>query len=147
MKRIRTYASLQHPPQEVWAVLTDFNSYADWNPLNISADGRARPDARIPMRFVDAGGGKGKIISQTVTITDCERPRRLAWVGRVPILFKGRHFFELEPEGAGTRLTHGEDLSGLIPVFFSAERLERQKAAYEAMKQALEQRLAALTSR
>ena len=147
MKRIRTYASLAYPPDQVWSVLADFNRYDEWNPLNIRAEGEAKLGARIPMRFVDAGGGKGKVISQTVTVTRFEPQRRLEWIGRVPILFRGRHLFELVPEGSGTLLTHGEDLSGLVPMTFSAERLERQKAAYEAMNGALEQRLAALTSR
>lgn len=42
------------------------------------------------MRYVDAGGGKGEVIAQTVTITDCVPERRLEWVGRIPLLFTGR---------------------------------------------------------
>jgi hypothetical protein len=146
MRRIRTHARLPFPPQHVWRVLADFRSYSAWNPLNVWADGEARLGARVAMRFVDAGGGKGKIIAQTVTVTACDRPRCLEWVGQVPILFKGRHFFELELDGTGTRLSHGEDLSGVYPMMFTAERLARQKAAYEALNRALEQRVA-VTSR
>jgi hypothetical protein len=141
MKRIRTHHYLSRSPAEVWAVLTDFGRYAEWNPLNIWASGEARPGARVAMRFVDAGGGKGKVIAQTVTITTFEPERRLAWTGRVPLLFSGRHFFELETARGGTDLTHGEDLSGLIPKLFSRARIERQKRAYEMMNQALERRL------
>ena len=68
MKRIRTRYSIPFPPAQVWSVLTDFRSYAEWNPLNVEADGEARLGGRVAMRFVDAGGGKGKIIAQTVTI-------------------------------------------------------------------------------
>lgn len=45
------------------------------------------------------------------------------------------------PATAGTDLLHGEDMSGFAPLMFSAQRLERQRAAYEAMNRALEQRL------
>ncbi len=125
----------------MWAVLIDFTAYADWNPLNIWADGEARPGARVEMRFVDAGGGQGKVITQTVTVTDCLPERRLEWVGRIPLLFTGRHFFELTASGGATELLHGEDLSGLIPMTFRSDRIERQKAAYEAMNVALAERV------
>ena len=136
MKRIRTRHRIDFPPAQVWAVLTDFRAYSEWNPLNVSADGDARPGARVAMRFV-AGGGKSKVIAQTVTVTDCVPERRLEWVGRIPLLFIGRHFFELTPSGGGTELLHGEDLSGLVPMMFSKRRIERQKAAYQAMNAAL----------
>jgi hypothetical protein len=147
MHRIRTRHRIPFAPRQVWAVLTDFRSYAEWNPLNAWAEGDARRGARVAMRFVDAGGGKGKIIAQTVTITACERERRLEWVGRVPLLFTGRHFFELTPSDGGTELVHGEDLSGLIPLTFSAARIERQTAAYEAMNPALEERVREMVPR
>ena len=147
MKRIRTRHFIPFPPEAVWAVLADFTSYADWNPLNVWAEGEANLGARVAMRFVDAGGGKGKIIAQTVTITECEPGKRLAWVGRIPLLFTGLHFFELGARDDGTELLHGEDLSGLVPLSFSAARLARQEAAYEAMNRALERRVAEMVPR
>ena len=98
------------------------------------------------MRFVDAGGGKGKVITQTVTVTRCEPERFLEWVGRIPLLFTGRHRFELQREGDSTRLLHGEDLSGLVPSFFSRARLSRQSAAYDQMNAALASRVEQLSS-
>jgi hypothetical protein len=141
MKRIRTRHRIGYPPAQVWAVLTDFRAYSEWNPLNVWAEGDARPGARVAMRFVDAGGGRGKLIAQTVTITDCLPERRLEWVGRIPLLFTGRHFFVLSLNDGGTELVHGEDLSGIIPMTFSGSRLERQTAAYEAMNVALGERV------
>lgn len=141
MKRIRTRAWIPYPPEQVWAVLADFGSYSAWNPLNVWADGEARPGARVRMRFVDAGGVRGQTVEQTVTVTACEPPRHLEWVGRIPLLFTGRHFFLLEAESGGTRLSHGEDLSGLVPLSFSAARIARQKAAHEAISRALNDRV------
>ena len=147
MHRIRTRHALPYPPAQVWAALTDFRAYADWNPLNIWAEGEARLGARVRMRFVDAGGGKGRIIAQTVTITALEPERRLEWTGRIPLLFTGRHFFELSASRDGTELVHGEDLSGLVPATFSAARIGRQKAAYEALNRALEARVGGMVPR
>ena len=147
MKRVRTRRQIDSPPSQLWAVLTDFRAYSEWNPLNVWADGDARPGARVAMRFVDAGGGTGKVIAQTVTVTDCVPERRLEWVGRIPLLFTGRHFFELSPSDGATELLHGEDLSGLVPMIFSKGRIERQRAAYEAMNAALADRVGQLASR
>jgi len=122
-------------------VLADFRRYAEWNPLNVCADGEANLGSRVRMRFVDAGGGKGNVIAQTVMVTGCEPGNYLEWTGSVPLLFTGRHFFELVEENGHTLVRHGEDLSGLMPALFSDERIGRQKAAYEAMNLALEKRV------
>jgi hypothetical protein len=142
MKRIRTRHLIPYPPKQVWSVLTDFKAYAAWNPLNVWAEGEAHLGARVPMRFVDAGGEKSRIISQTVTITACVAEQRLEWVGHIPLLFTGRHWLELRPGSGDTELMHNEDLSGLIPMTFSPDRIERQRAAYAAMNVALEARVA-----
>ena len=147
MKAIRTHRDIPFAPHQLWPVLADFDRYADWNPLNVWAAGQPHVGARVPMRFVDAGGGRGKIIAQTVTVTRCDPDRYLEWVGHIPLLFTGRHFFELQPAPRGTRLTHGEDLSGIIPAFFSPERIARQKAAYDAFNEALENRVKQVSAR
>lgn len=67
MHRLRTRRMIPYPPAQVWAVLTDFKAYAEWNPLDVWAGGDGRLGAQVPMRFVDAGSGKGKIIAQTAT--------------------------------------------------------------------------------
>ena len=66
MKRIRTECLIARPRDDVWGVLADFGHYAEWNPLKVWASGEAGAGQRVQMRFVDAGGGKNKIVSQTV---------------------------------------------------------------------------------
>lgn len=144
MPRIRTEAFIPAPPEKVWDVLADFARYAEWNPLNVEASGQAKLGARVSMVFQNLAS-PGRLIRQTVTLVACERGRALAWTGRIPLLFNGRHHFVLESEGQGTRLRHGEDLGGLVPMTFSAGRLERDFVpAYEAVNRALAERVAAL---
>lgn len=147
MPKIRTEVLLDAPPEQVWAVLADFGRYAEWNPLNIRAEGRAEPGAKIRMTFLNLSRPGGATIDQTVILTTCEPGRALAWTGRIPLLFNGRHHFTLTPEGAGTRLRHGEDLGGLIAATFSPERISRDFVpAYEAVNRALAQRLAQIAA-
>lgn len=144
MKTVRTEAFIAAPPEAVWAVLADFARYAEWNPLNIRAEGEARPGAKIRTTFLNPAGKPGATITQTVTLTTCEPGRALAWTGTVPLLFRGRHHFTLSPEGEGTRLLHGEDLDGLITWNFTPERLARDFVPhYEAVNRALAERLGA----
>ena len=145
-KQVRTEAYIPAPPMRVWEVLADFDGYADWNPLNIRARGHAAPGAKIPITFRNPARD-GSTIDMVVTITECEPGRSLAWLGRIPILFTGRHHFRLTPEGEGTRLEHGEDLSGLIPMTFGHRTLARKFGpAYEAVNGALAQRVEQLAA-
>ncbi len=144
MHQIRTSAFIAAPPAIVWQVLTDFAAYPQWNPLNLSAVGEARLGARVAMTFRNPARA-GAIVAQTVTITAFEPERRLEWVGRVPLLFRGRHVFTLEPEPGGTRLVHGEDLSGLMPWSLGAARIARDfTPGYEALNAALAKRASAM---
>lgn len=146
MHRIRTETVISAAPEQVWAVLADFDRYAEWNPLNIRAAGQARLGDRIAMTFLNLAR-PGSTIDQTVTIVACAPGRSLAWGGEIPLLFKGRHHFTLMAEGEGTRLLHGEDLGGLIPMTFSKARIERDFVpAYEAVNRALAARVAAVAA-
>jgi hypothetical protein len=146
MKKIRTQAFIPFPAQDVWKVLADFEAYSEWNPLTIRARGEARLGARAAMAFIHPAR-PGRVIEQTVTITSCTPGKKLAWVGAVPLIFRGHHFFDLEPEGGGTQLTHGEDVSGLVTWTFTAEVLQQSFVpAYQRMNEALEKRVAALAA-
>lgn len=144
MKRIRTEAFIPASPAKVWAVLTDFSAYADWNPLNIRAEAKGTPrlGGKLDTTFVNPGGKPGATIRQTVTLSRFDPERSLAWTGVVPLLFKGTHHFTLSPEGEGTRLLHGEDMGGLIAMSFSEEQLLRDFAPYyEAVNRGIAERV------
>jgi hypothetical protein len=142
VRRIATQAGLAFPPPLVWQVLADFNSYSEWNPLNVAASGVAVRGARIAMTFANPAR-PGRFVRQTVTVTACDPPRLLAWRGYVPLLFEGVHSFVLEPDGSGTRLFHGEVQKGLVPQLLFSDGVlgERFVPAYEAANRALAARL------
>ena len=110
---IRTETILQASPEQVWAVLTDFPAYSQWNPLVTQIEGRAIPGEKIritiPLPYVN------KSISLPCTIEVCEPDRELTWWGVTlgAWFAKGRHFHKLEDLGNGqTKLIHGERFSG-----------------------------------
>ena len=140
MREIVTQAVLPFRRDEVWSVLTDFGAYHEWNPLNIAADGVPASGARVRMTFIDPGH-PGRTITQHVKVVAAEAPSHLEWVGTVPLLFRGEHYFELKDRGNATELRHGERLSGLFPHLWGRRRMEQQRLAYEAMNEALAKRL------
>ncbi|HEY9219131.1 MAG TPA: SRPBCC domain-containing protein [Phenylobacterium sp.] len=145
MHRIRTEALIPAAPEAVWAVLADFARYAEWNPLNIRASGEAVLGAKVRMTFLNLAS-PGSTIDQTVTISACEPGRTLAWSGSVPLIFNGRHHFNLTPADGGTRLEHGEDLGGLLPMTWSKQKIAADFVpAYEALNTALARRVAQLS--
>jgi hypothetical protein len=142
---IRTESLIPASPDRVWAVLSDFRRWPEWNPLNLSAEGPLEKGARVRMTFRNLAGLPGSVIRQTVRLVACEPGRELAWTGDVPLLFHGRHGFVLRPEGAGTRVVQTEALSGLLPASWSRKRIARDFVpAYEAADEALAARVAAL---
>ncbi|MFZ5669553.1 MAG: SRPBCC family protein [Pseudomonadota bacterium] len=142
MKTIRTEALIPAPPDKVWAVLTDFSRYHEWNPLNIAAEGQPVAGGRIRTTFLNPAR-PGTTITQTVRLTTFEPHRALAWTGRAPLLWRGRHHFTLEPVPEGSRLLHGEDMGGLIAMTFSDRQLEEDfRPHYVRVNEALAKRVA-----
>lgn len=71
-----------------------------------------------------------------------EPERELRWLGRVllPGIFDGEHSFRIEPAGEGrVRFVQAERFSGvLVPLF--GKTLEKTKAGFIAMNEALKER-------
>lgn len=131
------------PSEVVWDVLVDFESYADWNPVEIQAHGEAvvggvvehtaQLPGRKPMTF------KAKII-------EADASRALAWKGRivVPGLFDVTHHFEIDPLADDhSRLRQFEHFSGILVPFMRA-MLRDTQAAFELANQAIKQRAESL---
>ena len=80
------------------------------------------------------------------TVTECEPGRVLAWLGRLglPGVFDGAHRFALEPVGGGrTRFVQSERFSGVLVPFFRRSLRTHTRAGFEAMNQALAERVRA----
>ncbi|WP_158057631.1 SRPBCC domain-containing protein [Halorussus halophilus] len=137
MREIQTKIDIDAPPRVVWQTLTDLRSYSEWNPHIVEAEGDHLEGSTVELRIERA---EAKPRSMTVTVTDCDRYRRLRWVGHVvhPRLFEGRHTFELALLNENkTRLYNSEKVSGLLAPFVVSDDTARD---YEAMNEALAER-------
>ena len=137
MRDIVTAIEINASPERVWQVLTDFPSYAQWNPVVREIRGEAIPGSRlrVRVRFLD-----GLNVSFRPTVIIAERGRKLMWRGRVLFswLFTGEHFFTIEPLGNGrVKFLQYEVYRGaLVPVIIAVIG-GRTRRVFEEMNRAL----------
>ncbi len=136
---LHTEILIDAPPATVWAILTDFVAYPDWNPFVSSAVGTLAVGERLVIRLVPPGG---KPVTFKPTVTEVDAGRSLEWLGRLvlPGVFDGRHRFELLPNGDGTRLVQTERFSGVVVPVMRRSLDTHTRAGFEAMNTALKAR-------
>ncbi len=140
MKELRTEIEIAASPETVWAILTDFAAFPQWNPFIREASGEQKVGGKLRIRVVPSGG-KGIVFKPTVLAF--ETNRELRWRGRlgIPGLFDGEHGFTLEPvEGGRTRLTQGEVFTGVLVPLLARSLDDGTKKGFEAMNLALKER-------
>jgi hypothetical protein len=135
---LETSLEIPHPPEAVWAVLTDFASFARWNPFVIEAAGEPVLGSRLSIKVRDPRGN-GSVIPFRPVVTTLEPGKALAWTGRllVPGLFDGEHWYRLEPTAGGTLFRHGENFGGLVFALTGPSMVEAMRPGFAAMNAAL----------
>lgn len=108
MKSYDAEATIEAPPETVWAILTDAPAYADWDSGVQRVEGTIAPGEKIKV-VSEANPGR----AFPVKVTAFEPARAMTWSGGMPLgLFKGVRTFSLTPNGATTRFTMREEYSG-----------------------------------
>lgn len=140
MKQLRTEIEIDATPESAWDILMDFGAYPDWNPFIISLTGEPRVGARLEAHMQPPGG---RAMTFRPTVTVIEPAHRFEWLGKLGIsgLFDGRHRFEIEATPGGTRLTQSEDFTGILVPLLSKSLDRGTSRGFEAMNQALKERV------
>ncbi len=138
--QLRTEIEIRAPATRVYAALTDFGSYSEWNPYLKSVEGELLVGSKLRL-VITAGDGSERV--QKAALSQLEPDRLLAWESTLwwRGWFDGRHFFELFPlDRERTRLVHGEDLSGRL-VQHMGRRLTSMARGFVGMNEALRRRV------
>lgn len=117
MRELTTTIEIAAPPV-VWRVLTDFNSWKQWNPIVTEAVGTASQGANLSITMKDKDGNAAN--KYAPVITGLEAPKSLKWRATMMagFVFTNDKIFTLEATPTGTRLIHTEAFSGmLMPLF------------------------------
>lgn len=138
---LHTEIDVDASAERVWAVLSDFPSYPQWNPFIRSVIGSPRRGERLRV-VVQPSGGKAMRFSPVVLAA--EAGRELRWRGRLllPGIFDGEHGFVIEPLGEDrVRFRHSERFSGLLVGPFRASLDRDTRRGFEEMNRALKERV------
>ena len=108
MKSYDAAATIEAPPETIWAILTDAPSYPQWDSGVQKVEGTIAPGEKIKV-VSEANPGR----AFPVKVTAFEPARAMTWSGGMPLgLFKGVRTFSLIPDGTTTRFTMREEYSG-----------------------------------
>ena len=140
-RRLVDTLEIAAPVEAVWALLTDFASYPQWNPFVPEALGEARVGQRLTIRL---RLGKRRITLHP-RVTRVDRPRELRWRAKwgASGWFDVDRGFLMERTGQSrTRLWQEEVCSGLLaPLVFALSNAERDiLAGYRGLARALKER-------
>jgi hypothetical protein len=111
--QLRTEIEIAATPEKIWNVLTDFRAYPEWNPFIVRISGRAQVGEKLEVVLSPPQKSEYRFSPEVVR---ADPGKEFRWRGKFWFgwLLTGEHFFRLEPiDAEQTRLTHGEDFSGL----------------------------------
>ncbi|HEY9738453.1 MAG TPA: SRPBCC domain-containing protein [Trichocoleus sp.] len=138
-KELSTSIEINAPADKVWAALTDFSRYSEWNPFILSAEGVPQQGKQITV-FIQPPGGTG--MKFRPVIQALQPNQELRWLGRLllPGIFDGEHQFRLEPLADNcTRFIHREVFRGLLVPLLWRDLDTKARKGFEDMNQALKQ--------
>jgi hypothetical protein len=140
LRELRREVEIDAPPERVWAVVSDFAAYPEWNPFIRRISGELEEDARLEVR-IEPPGGRATTFKPTVRAVEANR--ELRWLGRLllPGIFDGEHSLRIEPlDGGRSRFVQSERFTGLL-VGLVGGTLVKTDAGFEQMNNALKARV------
>jgi uncharacterized protein YndB with AHSA1/START domain len=108
MKHYEARATIEAPPAQVWAVLTDSAAWPTWDSGVTAVEGRIAEGEKVTVR-TEVSPGR----AFPVKVTALEAPRRMVFTGGMPLgLFRGERTYTLTPSDGGTAFRMREEYTG-----------------------------------
>ncbi len=124
LKEIRTEIDIIASPEKTWEVLTDFNSFPQWNPFIRQINGAPNVGTKINIHLQTSSG---KSRTYRPTVTKVEQYHELRWYGKsfIPGMFNGQRIFIIDSLNTNhVRFVHMEIFTGFI-VSLVGNRLDK----------------------
>ncbi len=129
-KEISTVILIEAIPAKVWAILTQFDNYSNWNPFIKSIQGKVEVNKNIIVKIAPPDQ-KGMVFKPRVLTYN--KNKELSWIGHLFFsgLFDGTHKFELiDNKNGTTTFKQSEKFKGILVGFLN---LENTKKGFDQM--------------
>lgn len=136
-KTIESEVTVEAPRETVWRILTDFEAYGRWNPLQTSVEGDARLGAELELAMAPPGSDTQEYSPE---ITVLRKNRKLAWMSRelLPGIADREYEVILEPlDDERLRVVIHKRFEGIMIPFVSTEE---EQVGLDLMAKALKER-------
>ena len=140
VRELRREVEIDAPPESVWAVVSDFAAYPEWNPFIRRIAGELRKGARLEVQ-IEPPGARATTFKPTVRAV--EPNHELRWLGRLllPGVIDGEHTLRIEPlDGGRSRFIQSERFAGLL-VGLVRGTLAKTEVGFDQMNTALKARV------
>lgn len=140
MKSIYTEIEINAPTNVVWKILTNFQSYPDWNPFIRSFDGI--PETGRPFSVTIQPTGKKPMTFKPVCLSLIPE-EEFSWQGHLLFtgLFDGEHIFELKKlDQNRTLFVQRENFRGLLVPLLWRQLDKSTRSGFEQMNQQIKNR-------
>ena len=140
VKELHSEIQIEAPAERVWKLLTDFDSYPQWNPFIRNIIGQPAPGDRLEVRLAPPGG---RAMTFRPKVLTAEPQRELRWLGHLlaPGLFDGEHSFSIQAlDENRIRFVQRETFKGLLVPLFARSLETNTQRGFEEMNRALKER-------
>ncbi len=140
MKTLQTETLILSTREAVWNILTDFDSYGDWNPFIREISGEVKEGAKLKVTLSIEGR---KPTTFKPTVLSAIPNQKFCWQGKLimPGIFAGTHYYIIEElEQRKVRFIHGEIFKGILSGMIFRNIGNNTLNGFEKMNQALKEK-------
>ena len=136
---ITTTIEIAATPENVWAVLADLASYAEWHPMYLAVTGR--PAAGNTLTITTTHPTSGRSMTAKVRVRTAEPGKELRWVSSLLGVTISERVFRLSPAAGGTSLEQAGTYRGVggNRVRGTVKTITRIQDNFVAINQAIKQ--------
>ncbi|GAA3146694.1 SRPBCC family protein [Streptomyces rectiviolaceus] len=131
MAEVSAEARIEAPAEKVWAQLTDFSSYGEWNATHTSFPKGAPTTLEVGGTFAENMKLMGFPAEVSWTIEDLESERTLAIKGKGPMGVTVGTRYTLSPEGDATNVRIDGEFTGAAVSLMAGKLKDSATAALD----------------
>lgn len=113
-RSVRASLTIAAKPEDIWKILTDPESYGDWNPLHVTVEGEFEPGATMLVEMRNPDRSLSVLTPRVVQVVPNQLIKK---TGGVRGALAYDHTWQLDPVEGGTKVTQREDYQGIGVLF------------------------------